>query len=152
VILPANHASLERVCLHEYAHWALARALGACGFVRVRRFALDIVPARYVGSFEMHGELGEREWRVVALAGTMAEWMHDAPAIGVDDVMVRLAAGGVLSRQDARLAQGYDRTDVEDCIALLREQWTGLLRDASERVAEIEGQLELAALGGGSRS
>ena len=146
MILPSNHASLERVCLHEYAHWCVARALGACGFVRVTRLtARNETPTRYAGAFEMHGELGEREWRVVALAGTIAEWIHGAPAIAVDDVMLRLAAGGALSPQDADLARGYDRDDVERCMALLREHWVALLGDAAGRVAEIEDPTVLPA-------
>jgi hypothetical protein len=151
VSLPSDHASLEQVCLHEYAHWCIARALGACGFVRLRRIvAPDGAQAGYAGSFEMHGELGEREWRVVALAGTIAEWIHDTPAIAVDDVLVRLAAGGALSPQDAGLARGYDRGDVERCTALLREHWLALLGDVAERVAEIAGPTAIAAMGPGA--
>lgn len=143
-LLPSVHASLERVCLHEHAHWRIARALGACGFVRIRRLAGPATaPARYAGTFQMHGELGEREWRVVALAGTIAEWLHDAPTIAIEAVLARLATGTALSPEDARLAHGYDREDVARCLATLREHWAPLLGEVAD---EIEG---IARLHGG---
>jgi hypothetical protein len=138
---PDSGTSLARVCLHEYAHLAAARAFGACGFVRIRRIAVPAgEPAQYSGSFQMHGELGEWQWRVVALAGTLAEWMHDGAGLAVADVVARLAAGSALSPQDARLGDGYDDDDVRCCLELLDAQWDWLCREASQRAAEIETQ------------
>jgi hypothetical protein len=135
--MPIPHArpaspedALARVCLHEYAHLVVARALGACGYVRIR-----LGPNGFAGAFHMHdhASLDERAWRVVALAGTLAEWLDDAPRLDVADACERLARPMALSHEDATLGAGHDAHDVRRCLHLLREHWNGLLLEAEER-------------------
>jgi hypothetical protein len=129
--------ALERVCLHEYAHLAAARAFGACGFVRIVRVASAGACARFAGAFQMHGALDEREWRVVALAGTLAEWLLVAPGLGHEEALARLRAQDALSLADAALAAGHDGEDVRRCLALLRGEWSALMQEAAEHADTV---------------
>lgn len=131
-------AALAQVCLHEYAHLVVARALGACGFVRIARATVADGSVQAAGAFHLHGDLDDREWRIVALAGTLAEWLAEAGALHADDACRRLAAGGVLSPSDAALAAGHDDDDVRRCLALLGEHWPQVVREAHERHREID--------------
>ncbi len=136
---PHAAATLERVCLHEYAHCVLACALGAAGFVRIAR-VLDAAPAavRYAGAFQMHGALADRDWRIVALAGTLAEWLADDPALDAAAAHGRLAGeAGALAASDAALAAGFDLCDVQRCLALLREHWHAVVAQARERADAV---------------
>lgn len=129
-----DRASLGCVCLHEHAHQAVARAFGACGFVRIRSMYREDGPPCYAGAFQMHGELDERAWCVVALAGSIAEWIAECPSIDVDAIVARLACSpSPLSAVDADLAAGYREDDVLACVELLRTGWGALLRDAIEQ-------------------
>ena len=91
----------------------------------------------YAGSFQLFGDLDEREWRVVALAGTLAEWIAE----GVDSdarLLDRLREQpDALPATDARLAAGYDERDVRDCAARLRRRWSELADDALVRIAAL---------------
>jgi hypothetical protein len=135
----SEHAdvALARVCLHEYAHLAAARAFGACGFVRIVRIASAGACTRFAGTFQMHGMLDEREWRVVALAGTLAEWLVVAPGLAHVEAFVRLRAQDALSLADAALAAGHDGEDVRRCLALLRGAWSGLMQEAAEHADTV---------------
>lgn len=135
---PGAVASLERVCLHESAHCVVARALGASGFVRIARVVDGGAgEPRYAGAFQMHGDLGERDWRVVALAGTIAEWIHADAALDARAITRRLRSPQALSPVDARLAGGFDAADVERCLALLRVHWPVVAAEARERAQGI---------------
>jgi hypothetical protein len=132
-----GHASefdeLVRVCLHEYAHLAVARELGACGYVTIRR--VDGAGSRFAGCFQMFGELADSEWRVVALAGAVAECMADGC---VDDAAIAERVRGascLLSGVDAALADGHTADDLALCAAIVRRAWTGLVREAEEQAA-----------------
>jgi hypothetical protein len=127
-------AALARVCLHEHAHLVAARALGAYGFVRIVRVAGG--DDGWAGAFQMHGTLDDRGWRIVALAGTLAEWLDEAPGLGVDEAHARLRADRALSRDDALLAAGYDAADVAGCLAVLRAHWREIVDEAEDRAAE----------------
>jgi hypothetical protein len=123
---------LRRACLHEFAHLAVARRFGACGFVRILRSGDR--QARYAGCFQMHGELADDEWRIVALAGTLAELVDDEPTIDATEARARLESGRVaLSPLDASLARGYGMRDVARCLAILRAVWALIVADADER-------------------
>jgi hypothetical protein len=136
-------ATLARVCLHEHAHLVAARALGACGFVRIVRVARADGDG-WAGAFQLHGTLDDRGWRVVALAGTLAEWLDEAPGLGVDEAHARLGADGALSRDDALLAGGYDAADVAACLAVLRAHWRAIVDEAEDRAAERRHAMALA--------
>jgi hypothetical protein len=132
-------ADLARTCIHEHGHLVVAQSLGAAGFVRLMRIAAATPgeAAGYAGSFQLYGDLDEREWRVVALAGTLAEWIAegvDSDAILLDRLRDRPDA---LPATDARLASGYDEEDVRDCAALLRRRWSDLADDARARLAAL---------------
>ncbi len=132
-------ADLARTCIHEHGHLVVAQSLGAAGFVRLMRIATagQGEAAGYAGSFQLFGDLDEREWRVVALAGTLAEWIAegvDSDAILLDRLRDR---PGALPETDARLAFGYDEHDVRDCAALLRRRWSELADDTLARIAAL---------------
>jgi hypothetical protein len=120
---------LFRTCLHEYAHLAVARHFGACGFVTVR--AVPGAAAGFAGRLQMFGELGDAEWRVVALAGALAEFHDDDPTLGTDAARLRLVADPeLLCGVDAELAQGFGADDVRRCLEILRVHWTSIEGDA----------------------
>jgi hypothetical protein len=101
----AAHA-LRRACLHEYAHLIVARHFGAAGFVTI---AGDATSCRYGGRFQMYGELADDEWRVVALAGVVAERLDEEPTLEACTLAAALRADAdLLSGTDARLAAGFD--------------------------------------------
>ena len=128
-----RRASLRRTCLHEYAHLAVARHFGACGFVTIHAVA---GAAAYAGRFQMHGELGDAEWRVVALAGALAECLDADAAIGADAAHRRIAADPQFLRGvDADLAQGFGIDEVRCCLEILRSCWTSIESDAIARGA-----------------
>ena len=120
---------LFRTCLHEYAHLAVARHFGACGFVTLR--AVPGTTTGYAGRFQMYGELGDAEWRVVALAGALAECLDDDATLGADAARRRLAAEPeLLCGVDAELAQGFVTDDVRRCLEILRAHWASIEGDA----------------------
>jgi hypothetical protein len=123
---------LWRACLHEYAHCVVARHFGAAGFVAIARGRLE--PSRYGGRFQMHGELADDEWRIVALAGTVAESIDADPAIDAASVIAALRAEPTpLSGADAQLAAGFLDADVERCLNIVRTLWPEIAREAAER-------------------
>ncbi|HEX4884560.1 MAG TPA: hypothetical protein VFX05_10510 [Casimicrobiaceae bacterium] len=138
---------LDRVCLHEYAHLAAARAFGACGFVRIVRIASADARDRFCGAFQMHGTLDEREWRVVALAGTLAEWLAVAPDLRHEDALARLRAHDALSLADAALAAGHDGEDVRRCLVLLRGAWSAMMQEAAEHAETVRSAWQCVDVG-----
>lgn len=129
---PRDADDLRRACIHEFAHLAVARHFGACGFV-------TIVPVAgkagcYGGRFQMHGELSEQQWRIVALAGTIAELIDTSPSIDPLAIFAHLRGSVLpLSTLDAQLAAGYEACDVAQCVDILRCVWTTVVADVSER-------------------
>ena len=122
--------------MHEYAHWAVARSLGACGFVTIVREAPDSDgTARFGGRFQMHGELDDADWRLVALAGTIAECYDDDRTISATAIAARLARGEIdISGTDAKLAAGYDERDVARCLVLVQRVWPEIIADTAAMV------------------
>jgi hypothetical protein len=133
-----EHA-LYATCLHEYAHLAVARHFGACGFVTVQR--LHAGEATWQGRFQLYGALDDDAWRIVALAGTLAERLFEGHPASAALLEAVLRKPGALSYCDAKLAQGFDRGDVTSCLAVLRDAWPAITCDARERVTEISGRL-----------
>ena len=129
---------LLATCIHEYAHLAVARHFGAFGFVTVTRVSSAAAGATaWRGQFQLFGELPDEAWRIVALAGTLAEWRLDAATTDANALDARLRCPGALSSCDEALARGFDRNDVQDCLAVLAGAWPTILRDAGERVEEM---------------
>ena len=130
---PDGTGNLRRTCVHEYAHWAVARSLGACGFVTIVRGSANASGApQFGGRFQLHGELAAEEWRVVALAGAIAECYDDDRAISADAIVAGLRCGSIaLSGTDATLAAGYDERDVAQCLALVKSAWHEILADTA---------------------
>ena len=142
-LLPASAppASLERTCVHEHGHLVVARALGASGFVRLVRIVAggnrEVVG--YAGSFQLFGELDEREWRIVALAGTLAEWIAEVPDFDESLLLDRLhGTPDPLPATDARLAAGYDDEDVRRCMSLLKRHWGEVCAEALDRATSLD--------------
>src|SRR5262245_40796742 len=128
---------LRRACIHEYAHFLVARELGAAGFVTIScaRDELSGRP-RFGGCFQMHGELAADEWRIVALAGAIAECVLDDDEIAAPAILGRLSRGDIeLSGPDAVLAAEYDAGDVTRCLAIVRRAFPMI---AAEAEAHIE--------------
>jgi hypothetical protein len=127
---------LWRTCLHEYAHCVVARDFGAAGFVTISRGRIDA--SRYGGRFQMYGELADDEWRIVALAGAVAESIDDDPGVEAASVIAVLRTEPTpLSGVDAQLAAGFIDADVERCLRIVRKLWHEIAREAAER-AESE--------------
>lgn len=128
----ASHA-LWRACLHEYAHLVVARHFGAAGFVAI---AGDATSCRYGGRFQMYGDLADDEWRIVALAGAVAERLDEEPTVMASVLAAALRADpDMLRGTDARLAAGFDEPDVERCVSLVRTLWRDIAGEANERFA-----------------
>ena len=84
----------------------------------------------------MYGELADDEWRIVALAGAVAERLHDEPCIETALLAAALRAErGLLSGVDAELAADYVEADVERCVTLVRKLWHEIASEAAERSA-----------------
>jgi hypothetical protein len=124
---------LRRACIHEYAHWAVARHFGAAGFVTIVSHAAG--HPRYGGRFQMHGDLADDEWRVVALAGAVAECCADDPDVAAHLVIRYLRSDpSALSPVDAQLAAGFADRDVERCLAVVKAAWHEIAGEADARV------------------
>jgi hypothetical protein len=133
-------SNLRRACLHEHAHLAVARALGASGFVTIACTGRGADGAlRYGGRFQMFGELVEGDWRIVALAGAIAECLDGDPSINARAVARRLRLDAdALSGRDAELAAGYRQDDVARCLEIVRAAWREIESAACERIAVIQ--------------
>jgi len=131
-------ASAQAVCLHEYAHLAVAKHFGGAGFVTVARVA-DASPPCHAGAFRLFGDLADHEWRIVALAGAIAECLAEDPLAGVDRIAHRLDAASRLTGVDRQLAAGYTRDDVTACVAILRAEWSSLCADAAAHARRLAG-------------
>jgi hypothetical protein len=128
---PASRA-LWRTCLHEYAHLVVARHFGAAGFVMID--AGRTSESRYGGRFQMYGDLADDEWRIVALAGAVAERVDDEPCVAASLLAAALRAEpGLLSGADAQLAAGFVLADVERCLCLVNKLWHEIASEARER-------------------
>ena len=133
-LLPSPAArNLRRTCVHEYAHWAVARSLGAYGFVTIGRAGVDAAgSAQFGGRFQMHGGLDDGDWRVVALAGTVAECYDDDRTITAAAIAERLRRGDIaIEGTDAVLAAGFDEADVVRCLALVQRAWPEIVAEAT---------------------
>ena len=137
IAFEAGERELYATCLHEYAHSIVAQHFGACGFVTIQRLHVESGSSRWQGRFQLFGELDDDAWRVVALAGTLAERLAEGRAADVARLDGLLHAPGALSSCDASLAQGFDRSHVATCIDVLCNEWTAIGRDAFERAAEV---------------
>jgi hypothetical protein len=130
----AARQALWRTCLHEYAHAVVARHFGAAGFVTIVREYTGA--ASYGGRFQMYGELDDDEWRIVALAGTVAECVGDDSCVEAASVIAVLrGATSPLSGVDAQLAAGFADAEVERCLAIVRQRWREIASEAAERAA-----------------
>ena len=130
-------ARLHRTCLHEAAHLAVARQFGATGFVRILRVGdAHQVPA-WLGRFQLHGELADDEWRIVALAGAIAELVALDGARDAAALSERLERDAtLLTGADEALAKGYNLEDVARCLALVTRVWREIEAEASERATD----------------
>ena len=124
--------------MHEYAHLVVARHFGACGFVTVVRIAVgDSATIGWHGRFQLSGELNDDEWRIVAIAGTVAEWI-DARAACDARSLFESAAGGPASLGKRRAPRLRPRTDeVERCVRIVKLSWPEIETQAAERAASI---------------
>jgi hypothetical protein len=135
---PAPASGLRAACVHEYAHLVVARGFGACGFVTVARIAGRTEGgAAWCGRFQLFGELSDDEWRIVALAGAIAERVEARTACDSRSLLESLQRPGALSDSDARLAFGYDASDIERCLRLVTTCWQEIDAQAAERAASV---------------
>jgi hypothetical protein len=127
---------LRRACIHEYAHWAVARHFGAAGFVTI--VASRTGPPSWGGRFQMYGELADGEWRIVALAGTVAECVEEDPGVDALAIIASLRQDpSMLSAIDAQLAQGFGDDDVLRCLAIVKAAWHEIAREAGDRASSV---------------
>jgi hypothetical protein len=130
-------ATLRETCIHEYAHLAVARSLGACGYVRIARVRSPAEPDRWHGEFHLYGELDDADRRLVALAGSMAERFARDTCSDTDALLAYLDEPDRLSRADARFARGFDGADVRRCLAAVIAAWREIESEADERAAAV---------------
>ena len=136
---PGHAQELRAACTHEYAHLVVARYFGACGFVTVTRITgRETATIGWHGRFQLFGELDDAEWRIVAIAGTIAERIDERAACDADSLLEALQQPGALSDSDARLAYGYGVDDVKRCLRIVRTSWREIETQAAERAASIE--------------
>lgn len=95
-------------------------------------------PAGWHSAFQLCGELTDAEWRIVALAGSIAERIDAGEACDTQSLLDALECAGVLSASDASLARGYSAVDVERCVELVTRSWRMIETEAAERATEIE--------------
>ena len=127
---------LRRACIHECAHWAVAKHFGAAGFVTIVRSRAG--PPSWGGRFQMYGDLADEDWRVVALAGVIAEWVDDDPGVEAATIIDRLRKDPpMLSAIDAQLAAGFGDEDVARCLRIVRAVWHDVAKEADDRVASV---------------
>ena len=127
---------LRRACIHEYAHWAVARHFGAAGFVTI--VGSRTGPPSWGGRFQMYGDLADREWRIVALAGTVAECVDEDASVDGLDIIARLRNDpSLLSAIDARLAEGFGDDDVAQCLAIVKAVWHEIAGEAEDRASSV---------------
>ena len=127
---------LRRTCIHEYAHWAVAKHLGAAGFVTIVRSRAG--PPGWGGRFQMYGDLADDDWRIVALAGVVAECIEDNPAIEAAAIVDGLKQDPtMLSAIDAQLAADFGDDDVARCLRIVRAVWHELAKEADDRAASV---------------
>jgi hypothetical protein len=132
ILRAARHVHLT--CLHEFAHLAAARHFGAAGFVRFLRCGDPASEARWSGRFQLYGELGDDEWRIVALAGAIAELFARDPTLGVEGTFDLLAQDPtLLTGVDRQLARGYGIDDVARGLAIVAGAWREIEAEALER-------------------
>ena len=133
---PASASTLLATCLHEYAHLAAARHFGATGFVRISR--VDAARPSWFGRFQLFGELAADEWRVVALAGVVAELLAREGSLDAAHTAACLAHDpALLTGADGQLARGYGIEDVARCLAIVKRAWREIASDAIERANEV---------------
>lgn len=132
---PRDLDLLRATCLHEEAHLAVARHFGACGFITIRRVTGSTTT--WQGRFQLVGDIEDDAWRIVALAGTLAERLDDDRAIDARELASALRRPGALSPCDEALARGFRIDDVRRCLAIVHAMRPMLARDADERVREV---------------
>jgi len=138
--------ALRAACIHEFAHLGIARCFGAAGFVSIASArSRDAQHAGWHACFQLHGTLSEDEWRIVALAGVIAERIDAGDPCMLDEVVAHVGTPGVLSHTDAALSRGYDASHVASCLSLLRAGWRDIEADAQARANSVAANVEWLA-------
>jgi len=133
----ADARDLHRACIHEFAHWAVAGHFGAAGFVTIVRSVAG--RSSCGGRFQMYGDLADDEWRIVALAGTVAECFADDPGVDALAIVDYIRKDpDALSDVDAQLADGFEDRDVERCLGIVKALWREITNEADERSRNAE--------------
>lgn len=133
---PEVPRDLRSTCIHEYAHLAVARHFGASGFVRIARLQ-GHANASWAGSFHLYSDLGSDEWRIVALAGVVAERLDENAQVRGEALCEALRDARTLSDSDARYASGHDERDINHCLAIVKSSWREIETMAHERASSI---------------
>jgi hypothetical protein len=130
--------SFHTTCLHELAHLAAARHFGAAGFVRFMRDRDAASQTRWIGRFQLHGELADDEWRIVALAGAIAELrLRDPSLCAVRAAELLEEDPTLLTGVDLELAHGYGIDDVAQCLAIVAGAWREIEAEAIARASDL---------------
>ena len=129
--------NLRRFCIHEHAHAIVAHHFGVFGVVSIRRIGGGR-QAHYTGQFTPCAQLQGKIGRLVGLAGTIAQCYdadHDVSAREIEEAI----NDGVtdLPAIDARYAAGYDERDIEQCLTIIRQRWSGILEAALFQAAMV---------------
>jgi len=124
-------------CVHEFGHLHVARHFGVEGFVRIipneHRADGDLW---WYASFysERIGDAKVR--RLIGLAGLVAECMHVDSDVSADAILESIELGGsVLSTSDAAMSARFTKSDLNECVDLVRSRWGEIQRDAADYAA-----------------
>lgn len=137
---------LRKVCLHEYAHAAVAKhfdpKIEGC-WVVIEKLkpgaARQNVTRFYNGQFVHDPIKSQRERRLVGLAGIVAELLDDEPDIDPREILDRIDAEHVvLSDGDwEMIGKSLTWRHIWRCMDLVRELWPRITQDAQARAAAL---------------
>lgn len=130
----------RKTATHEAGHLIALKVLGGAGHVRIER-RIDATPDDRPFAGRCHIDVmppGQEARRLVGLAGVTAECLADDPdldVIDLEDWLLNDVLG--LSETDARYTTGWTVTDLEKVLALLREHWADVKREAGWHVGYL---------------
>ncbi len=129
---------LRKACIHECAHAAVAQHFGAPVSVTITANPdASIEEKFYSGHVKLSTKLSKSKTRLVCLAGTIAEQFDTCRNLTGHDIADWIDLKAItLSETDAAGARGYTRRHLGECVALVRDLWRTIEREATQLIAD----------------
>ena len=140
-VASARQHDLRLACIHEHAHAAVAGHFGIVGRVTIFENPDGSLDGEkfFGGNFQLYAGGDAHQHRMIGLAGTVAENVDRDPGIEAWEIQEYLDLHVIeLSATDAELAGDYAEGDVEECLALVRQWWSGIAQEAKFEAAKWE--------------